>query len=341
MQLATYESVLRKVLQLLGEPLADVTGDTDGPEPERWRQVRDNVSERLEEWWKAWWWPDLMRTERRPLREPHVTGRTYATASEVWHEPSGKYYHAIRSTNSAPATYDGAEWDTTVAYWAESKPTYSAANYLSTTAYVAGDQVYYPETARWYQCHTASTGHAPTDADYWGALIEFIPRLPRVMTGYTTIGDVRAMYATDPRRNGNAERAEFEAVADGFAILDPNMTRPWVVYRVRAPRLVGEAFDPAASYTPTSDEGEGVVSYEVNVTTQDGIPGLAVLKTIVDRRANQVFYVLYQLAPGDGGGGEYYWDPASTELADDNTYVLPNDLTSGDPGRFVRLNNVS
>lgn len=244
MQVIAYDQLLRQVAQLLGE-------DASKFDAQRWREVRDALNHALERWWTFAWWPGLMRVEQRPLRTPYDATVTYEAGAEVWHAPSAAYYRAMReTTGTSPASYDGAEWDVTVGYWALCATGYELEDYDAATAYVAGDQVFYPQTGQIYQAHTAVTGHAPTDTDYWGELAPFVASLPRTMAGYNTIGHVRGMYAQDPRQNGAVPKVDFVETHDVWVVQQTGVPLPWVEYRLRCPVLEGEIFSASASYTP-------------------------------------------------------------------------------------------
>jgi hypothetical protein len=259
MQLVSYDQIVRQVAQLLGEDAALL-------DAQRWREIRDAVGHSLERWWTHAWWPGIMRVEKRPLRTPYSATTTYAAASEVWYEPAGKYYQSLReTTGNAPATYDGTEWDETSTYWAECKVGYAADDYSATTAYVAGDQVFYPQTGRYYQAFASTTGNAPTDTNKWGVLTNFIPSLPRTMAGYFTIGHVKAIYDVDPRVSTAALTLDFTETHDAWMLHDVGFPLPWVEYRRRCPVLDAEAFSSTASYTPA--DGDAAVEDSVEIVT--------------------------------------------------------------------------
>lgn len=344
MQLASYESLLRRVLSRLGENYDLVQGSgTTGPDAQRWRDVRDAISEALETWWYSAWWPAICRVERRPLRVAYDGGTTYVTGTEVWHEPSAKYYHAVTDVplEEEPATYDGTEWDVNSSYWAESKRKYGAQDYDATTAYVVGDQVFHPETARYYQCHAAATGEAPTETDFWGPLVEFIPTLPRVMDGFANIGHVRGMFAQDPRRYAEASPIDYEEVEDGWQVLDEGHVWPWVVYRLRCPRLEGLALDTSASYTPSDDEGAGVIQFTTVMSSDRAIPGRTSLRARTSHRDRQMAYLAFLVTAGDNVGGEFIYDATSTATDDGVDVLKPDNVDAADPGRWIRSGNVT
>jgi hypothetical protein len=80
------------------------------------------------------------------------------------------------------------------------------------------------------------------------------------------------------------------------------------------------------------------------VTVADilALVGLQTFQTIADARActtylsYRVYAILGRVAPGDGLGGFYFFDPTSV-VADNGAGVLkPTDIGAGDPGRFIQ-----
>lgn len=344
MQLASFDSLLRRTLSRLGEDYDGVAGaGTTGPDAQRWRDVRDSVSEALEAWWLQAWWPALCRVEHRPLRAPYDAGTTYDTGTEVWHEPSRRYYLAIADapTDEPPASWSVDQWEANDAFWAECKRLYGANEYDASTDYLPGDQVWYPSTSRFYQCHTAVTGEAPPDTDYWGLLVEFVPTLDRVQEGYANIGHVRGLYANDPRVYPETETLDYDEVEDGWQVLTDGHPWPWVVYRLRCPRLEGLAYDARATYTPTDDEGEGVVLYTTEMSSSRGIPGRTSLRAVTSHRDRQMAYLLYLTSEDDGQGGEWVYRATSTDADDGVSVLKPDNIDAADPGRWHVLVNPS
>src|ERR1035437_6784408 len=71
--------------------------------------------------------------------------------------------------------------------------------------------------------------------------------------------------------------------------------------------------------------------------------GIPQNKNIIDFRAEAgitapiskiILFVSGYYIPGDGGGGQFYWDPASALADDSGTVIIPN---SGGTGRWIRL----
>lgn len=81
----------------------------------------------------------------------------------------------------------------------------------------------------------------------------------------------------------------------------------------------------------------------VAVYSAPGMSGLPQINNIIDLRAEAVIpapiskiilFVSGYYIPGDGGGGQFYWDPASALADDSGTVIIPN---SGGTGRWIRL----
>ena len=106
MQLAAYETIMRRTLSRLGEDYDGVQGQgTTGPDGQRWRDLRDAVSEALERWWLSAWWPGICKVEQRPLRDLYSPAASYGAGDEVYFLPTNEYFHAVRVTaGAAPAT---------------------------------------------------------------------------------------------------------------------------------------------------------------------------------------------------------------------------------------------
>lgn len=241
----TFESVARLVCSRVGWPWDNLT-------QRQWELVRTEVGAALRVAWEAFWWSDLMQTERVTLRPDYATG-TYAAAAEVYHLDSDDYYTALQaSTSQAPATLVGTVWVTNYAYWARlSEPeSVDEGDWESGRIYAAGKRVVWHRSV--YVCiqaHTASGAILPSNVLYWGVLAPFDYTVPYAQTGRTVIGRVRQVTAEDPRVNPEARRFEFSPTADGIAFANLDVTRPWVTYRVRCPELDGEAFDSGTVYT--------------------------------------------------------------------------------------------
>lgn len=210
-----------------------------------------HLNKRAAECWEKFFWPELGLVEERTFRAPWDGATAYAAGAERYHRPSKKYAVALTaSTNQAPYTYANGGWTVNAAYWGASAGSYTAADYVSTTAYVRGDQAYYPETDQWYALFAAtSTGNAPTDPTKWGAL----PRLKRNVAvdqswAATVIGEFENIWEDHPELNAGACEIKFTLGTDGAAIVAGDLTRVWVEFRKRAPSWTGSTFSSTATY---------------------------------------------------------------------------------------------
>jgi len=232
MRTCTYDSILQGAVEMSGQTFPPLA--VDGTMWRGW------IAKELKTAWEAEVWPDLTRTEQRYLRDLFDVATTYVTGDEIYYPTEKKYYHALRSsTGNAP---------TSLAYFAESKLGYSAADYNALTAYLAGDAVYYPATDRFYQCHTASTGNLPTNIAFWGPLVPFVPVVAYEQQGQSKLGDVVGCWTRNPRVYTNAVRVPFRLTERGVSLLGLIQSSFWVEYRIRPPKFFGEVFDALATY---------------------------------------------------------------------------------------------
>lgn len=240
-----YSRIEREVCEMFGLVYADATDVF-------LKQVRQHVSRRLEEKWEDVFGEGTMRTEERTYRAEYASGTAYTAGDEVYFVPSGKYYQAVKSTTgNAPAT--GNPLTVNAAYWAESKTSYSGDEYAAATTYAAGDIVYYQTTDRYYQCHSASTGNAPTDTSYWGVLTALDKYIAWEQTGETAIGLVRGAFNKNPRIHKNWRRYRFTRNENGIQIPEgPNVV--WLDFQLRAPELFGDDYSETATYTADVDQ---------------------------------------------------------------------------------------
>lgn len=336
MRRIAYSTLLGSVRDRMGW----VDAADDGLNNEEFASARRALSQALAEIQESTWWRDLMRTERRAFRDTWDSLLTYAAGEEVYHPGSDAYYQALRaSTGEAPADADGAGgWDVNLAYWAEVESDPEADDYDAATAYEPGDQVRNPDDGLVYQCHTASTGNAPSDADYWGELAPFVSYVPWEQEGQNRIGAVRAVTEDDPRRIG-ARAVLWEPASDGVQVFDCFVARPWVHFRLPTPRLTGDAWSATAAYTAVPSEQAGIIDTLEVSRARHAIQGRAALRALVRHEPNELQYLEYLATVGDGMGGEYIFDATATATDDEVDYLRPDNVAVSDPGRWVRTNN--
>lgn len=238
MRSVDYNLVLQQLSELAGEEYSRLTA-------EQKRRFRGFISRRLREAWEDGYWPETLLVEERKYRLDWVSGTSYVVTDEVFFLETGKYYQCTKATSSvAPADSNG---DTNFSNWHPSLRSYSGDKYAAGTAYVAGDVVYYPTTARYYSCHSASTGNLPSNTSYWGILTAFDPYVSYTQTGKTEIGMVRDVYNKDPRSRRDWENPEFELNENGVQV-PSGYSRVWIEFQKRAPVLQGDEYDAATAY---------------------------------------------------------------------------------------------
>lgn len=303
--------------------------------------VRRALSQALAEIYETTWWRDLMRTERRTFVDPWDAAETYAAADTVYHHGSEAYYVALRaSTNEEPAAADGAGgWDVNLAYWAEAVVSPDGEDYDSATAYVAGDIVRNPDDGLVYQCHTASTGNAPTNTSYWGGLAAFRPLVPWDQVGQNRIGRVKLVSQSDPRVALGPGPCVWQPVEDGVQLPNLDVPRPWVQFRLPAPRLTGDSWDSGEAYTAVPSDETGQILTVSDEAAVLAIQGRAALRALVRHEPNELRYLAYLVTAGDGQGGEFVFGATETTADDGVDYLKPDNVDSGDPGRWVRQVN--
>jgi hypothetical protein len=124
------------------------------------------------------------------------------------------------------------------------------ADYAAGTTYAAGDQVWDPTTAAYYEAAQASTGEAVTDTDYWTPLGSsdwdiYVPW----GTGPLAEGSMpRRCMAEDPRVKPWTPDLDFSISADGIHPLRNVPPSLWIEYRRPCPDWEGAAYSAAATY---------------------------------------------------------------------------------------------
>lgn len=201
---------------------------------------------RLREFWNCYFWPEWTVQEKRQFRLSYNAATTYAATQEVYFPATRLYYLALRTTTgNAPAT--GSPLALNKAYWAESAGEYSASDWSSTTAYVAGNAVYQPSDEYFYQCHTLNTNQAPPNATYWGRLVPFLRDIDFQQTGQNELGDVRKIWDRDAQVNEDAEAISFLVQQTGIVVRGiENVV--YVEFRKPTPSFSGAEWSSATAY---------------------------------------------------------------------------------------------
>lgn len=225
--------------------------DPDALDLAEFRDFRLFHGDRLQRLWELRDWPELCPAEKRYFRDPYAAGTSYAAAAEVYFPGPQQYYQMLRTggvSGQAPAAFDGVNWATNLAYWAESQTGYNAEAYDSTATYVQGDQVYYSVTDRFYQLFAAtSTGVLPTDTSRWGVLTEFDRYVAWAQTGRTAFDQAFHAWDRDPRNFGEARELTAFLSEHGAQVLE-NVAFCWLEFRRRVPTLKGDAYSATATY---------------------------------------------------------------------------------------------
>ena len=334
MRRVPYSTLQRRVASQLGL-------DPDYLDGTEFASIRDCISEALEEIWRAAHWSDLKLTEQRRYAAVYNSGTTYSAGDVVYHIGSDDYYQAIQGTiGNEPATQSGTTWSINLQYWAFARGSYDGNEYSNTTAYARGTQVKYSPTGLYYQCHTASTGNLPTSSSYWGALNEFAPTIEWTQSGKTPIGEAVSLHQTDPTINVGAAEIPFDTTPDGIQPRTSNASNsPFLVLMRRPHRFTGDIFDAAATYTAVTGDESTIVAPSVvsSISNVNGYLGVASLRAATIHTSDQLAYLLFAVTEGDGGEGWFRFKATDITADDGIDYLLPNDISSGNPGRWVRI----
>jgi hypothetical protein len=192
-----------------------------------------------------------------------VTGATtftYVLESDPGSSATGTLKVGVNPAN--------VEDETQERYWAVCKESYGATVYARATAYVVGDQVYYPPTDRSYQCITdAAAGLLPTNTTYFAPLTDFDRYIAYEQSGETKIGDVVGVYSKSPRVWRNASRVAYDLSPNGIQVLD-DWDTVWVEFKAKVPVLIGDTFSSASTYTANLDQ-----VYYRSTSTPSSYPG--------------------------------------------------------------------
>ena len=315
--------------------------DPDNLDALQFAAIRRAVSQALGDIWDRYWWSDLLRVTERTFRPAYSATTSYGAGEFVWLAGPRAYYQALQATvGNAPATLSGSTWALNGQYWAEAQFKPAGATWSSTTAYAVGDLVTWLENNETYQCIVAGTGNLPSSSS-WSRVVPFDAYVDLLEIGQTPIGRVRAVWDRNPRVYAGARRLEWAMSHRGVEVFTENPT-VWVEGLLRPHWFTGSNYDSAAVYTATdtTDVSGDTTTPEDALTTDTsgtGYAGIAALRARVTHSDNQLAYLLYVSAEADGGGGWFRFVAASTD-ADDGVDVLrPDDITSGNPGRWKRV----
>ena len=337
MQAVAYRIIERGIANRLG-------WDPDNLDQAEFEQIRDAVSQALDEIWRFTFWADLTESEQRLWAYEWDHTATYSAKTIVYHIGTDAYYVCLQTTTGdEPAQKVDGEWVVADEFWALAEREYSADDYDASTPYVVGDQVFYPWDGKFYQCIFDATGVDPSNLATWGELVEFKPVIGWTQSGETPIGDVEGLYWQDPEKYPGAPAVEWERTRDGVEPREtPYPTRPWIRFRLRPHRFTGDAYDATLAYEVVDSEDSStttspVPSGSASDTSGVGYAGASALRSRTTHTANQLAYLLYVSTDGDGGEGWFRYSTTSYTADDGVDTLRPNDISSGNPGRWLRI----
>jgi hypothetical protein len=231
-------------------------GSTNQPAADQWSRWRRLFSKRLASAWERAKWPLLTRVEQRTFRAEWASGTSYSKTNEIFYTPAQVYYQSLRDSNSGNAPASGTGNTENSAYWAQCRTSYSPSRgtWLTATAYLVGDQVYYQPTNLYYQCHTAhtSSGTLVPDAtggnERWGVLTPFDRYVAYEQTGETKIGDTFRATQVNPRLFWADGDLDYSLSENGVQVVN-DVPSVWLTFRTQEPVLKGDNFSATATYT--------------------------------------------------------------------------------------------
>lgn len=137
--------------------------------------------------------------------------------------------------------------------------------YDAATAYVAGDEIYYATTGKYYTCILASTGNLPTHTTYWEEATELDAYIELEQEGETAIGEVRGVFWDDPLTTERPRRIPHLLGPSGIHL--PGTSLPlsaYVYFRLRPSEYTGADYNASTAYTvgQTMYYSSGTVGYD-------------------------------------------------------------------------------
>lgn len=225
-----------------------------------------HINRRAQFAWESFFWPEWTLVEARTFRPAWDSASTFAAKAEVYYRATKKYYCSLVSnSNQAPADSSGV---LNSAYWAESQGIYSAPNYSTTSVYTRGQQVYYPNTDKFYQLYASSTtGTLPTDATKWGELVAFERTVDYAQTGFTQIADVKQVWDVNPRTAPRCARPVNFFLQESGIRCAGCVNLVWVEYRKLVPSWTGAVYASGSKAAGTQVYWTDGDYYTANSTT--------------------------------------------------------------------------
>jgi len=243
MRTVSFQNILRGICDQLG-------WDADNLDADEFGRIKRAVTASLEEISAATWWSELLKTEQIQYADTWSVSTAYAVGDFVYYAPADGYYQCVRAnTGQDPATLGVANWS----YWVDADRSWDGEDYDAAVTYAPGDVAKYSDD-NFYHCHTASTGHLPTDTGYWGLLTAWLPSYELTGTGRLAIGNIKGLWKEDPRKWRFPDRIAYSRSPDGISPLQQVITpRPWISYLPIPHSFDGDAFDATATYTAVED----------------------------------------------------------------------------------------
>ena len=246
MRTVTYKSVANSISLLANSGSSASIGD---PSTQEGAAINILINRRAPEYWNRYFWPDLMLTEKRYFRPVWSSVTTYAAGTEVYFHQEQRYYQALKAgvVTTPPTDSAGA---VNTSSWYESLPSYSGSDYSVSSAYAPGDVVKYESDGNYYCCHTSAiAGVLPTDTSKWGVLTPFARSVDLTASGFTEIGDIKDIWASDPRVTGFAELVTSWTIQNDYVVIPGSLPYHWIEFRTRAPEWTGSDYSSTTSYS--------------------------------------------------------------------------------------------
>jgi hypothetical protein len=246
-----------------------LAGTSELPSTAEFPVIRGHLDLALGEIWNIEFFPFTFYTERRYFRQNWSSASTYNKTNEVYDAATQQYFQCLRDSvtgsGNSPTDSNGDERS---AYWAECRTSYAGSDWVTATAYVVGDIIFYPVTNAYYQCHTAHTSSGtliPTASggdERWGVLTPFQRYVDHSQSWETNlIGTVFDIKDADPRVTRRWNSLTKRSQLDRTYVVEA-MASCWVEFRLRRPRLTGTFYDSTLAYA---------VGDQVYFTTTAGI----------------------------------------------------------------------
>lgn len=202
----------------------------------------------LRNYWRKYWWPELLLVEQRLFRPEYDYATTYAALDEVYYWPTGSYYICVAASTGNPPADTAGEVDTT--YWAKASSSYGTTKWAASTAYALGDQIQNIYDGSSYACHTAHTSTSSFDSTKFTLLTPFSRYILLEQTGQTKLGDIQGIYDLNPDVHPDtACKLRHTRRGDRVISNDDAHNVVYIRHRQRLPVLTGDDYNSATAYS--------------------------------------------------------------------------------------------